>query len=129
MLLDGSESVSNALLELRDMGIQVSLDDFGTGYSSLSYLKKFHIDTLKIDQTFIRDLTTDSNDRALCEAIIVMAHKLGIKVVAEGIESLAQLELLRAAHCDYGQGYYFSRPISSFDFDQLRLDLNDSYTL
>jgi hypothetical protein len=84
LLLDASAAVSNKLLQLRDAGIQVALDDFGTGYSSLSYLKKFDIDYLKIDRSFTRNLAPDSSDMALSDAIIVMAHKLGLKVIAEG---------------------------------------------
>jgi diguanylate cyclase (GGDEF)-like protein/PAS domain S-box-containing protein len=119
LLLDASDAVNEALLRFRDSGVQVSLDDFGTGYSSLSYLKKFDIDYLKIDQSFVRGLSNDSSDRALCEAIIVMAHKLGMKVIAEGIETAEQRDLLKAAHCDYGQGYLFSRPVPAEQFTAL----------
>lgn len=118
LLMDVSNHVIQHLLAFRDAGIQVALDDFGTGYSSLAYLKKFDIDYLKIDQSFVRNLTPDSNDSALCEAIIVMAHKLGIKVIAEGIETDAQLSLLKAAGCDFGQGYLFSKPIPAPEFEQ-----------
>lgn len=99
--------------------MQTSLDDFGTGYSALSYLKKFNIDFLKIDQSFVRNLTPGSQDLALCEAIIMMAHKLDIKVIAEGIETELQRDLLAAANCDYGQGYLFSRPLPADAFEQL----------
>lgn len=116
LLLDASTLVTERLLEFRDAGIQVSLDDFGTGYSSLSYLKKFDIDYLKIDQAFIRNLALGSDDMALCEAIIVMAHKLGIQVIAEGVETVEQKNLLTAAGCDYGQGYFFERPVSAEEF-------------
>lgn len=111
LLLDASDSVNDQLIDFRDAGIQVSLDDFGTGYSSLSYLKKFDIDYIKIDQSFVRNMHNGSGDLALCEAIIVMAHKLGMKVIAEGVETEEQRDLLLAAGCDYGQGYLFSRPI------------------
>ncbi len=111
LLLDADIVVTGKLLGFRDADIQTAIDDFGTGYSSLSYLKKFDIDYLKIDQTFVRDLVTDPNDRALSEAIIVMAHKLGLKVIAEGVETEAQCKLLIAAGCDYAQGYLFSKPI------------------
>jgi EAL domain-containing protein (putative c-di-GMP-specific phosphodiesterase class I) len=104
---------------MRDAGIQVALDDFGTGYSSLSYLKKFDIDYIKIDRTFVRNLTVASDDMALCEAIIVMAHKLGLKVIAEGIETLTQLHLLTKAGCDYGQGHYFAEPLPAQDFEAM----------
>ena len=120
LLLDVHTSVTSQLLSFRDAGIRVSLDDFGTGYSALSYLKKFDIDYLKIDQSFVRDLEHDANDMALCEAIIVMAHKLGLKVIAEGIETEEQRRLLTAVGCDYGQGYLFSAPLAATDFE-LRL--------
>ncbi|MGZ5027522.1 MAG: EAL domain-containing protein, partial [Methylobacter sp.] len=113
LLMDAGALVSDQLLAFRDAGVRVSLDDFGTGYSSLSYLKKFDIDYLKIDQSFTRNLNPDASDLALCEAIIVMAHKLGIKVIAEGIETQQQCDLLMAAGCDYGQGYLFSKPLAA----------------
>jgi EAL domain-containing protein (putative c-di-GMP-specific phosphodiesterase class I) len=119
VLLDARSSVIQRLRKLREAGIQISLDDFGTGYSSLSYLTKFDIDYLKIDQAFVRHLTPESDDMALCEAIIVMAHKLGMKVVAEGVETALQNSLLTSAGCDYGQGYYFSRPVSADRFEAL----------
>ena len=116
LLMDAGALISDQLLAFRDAGIQVSLDDFGTGYSSLSYLKKFDIDYLKIDQSFTRNLSPNATDLTLCEAIIVMAHKLGIKVIAEGIETQEQCDLLIAAGCDYGQGYLFSKPVSAEEF-------------
>jgi diguanylate cyclase (GGDEF)-like protein len=112
-LLDMGEIVTNKLLTLRDVGIQVAIDDFGTGYSALSYLNKFDIDYLKIDRSFVCNLTDHSDDMALCEAIITMAHKLGLKVIAEGVETIGQCELLVAAGCDYGQGFFFSRPVTA----------------
>ncbi len=117
LLLDTSSSVADQLLDLHDAGIQVSLDDFGTGYSSLSYLQRFDIDFVKIDQSFVRHLIVDSTDLALCQAIIAMAHALGMKVIAEGVETVQQRDLLAAAGCDYGQGYLFSRPIAATDFE------------
>ena len=117
LLLEASPSVNRQLLEMRDAGIQVSLDDFGTGYSSLSYLQKFDIDYIKIDQSFIRNLTPASKELALCKAMIVMAHELGIKVIAEGIETEEQRDLLITAGCDSGQGYLFARPMTAPDFD------------
>ena len=119
LLLEANQSIKAELMEFREAGIQVSLDDFGTGYSSLSYLKKFDIDYLKIDQSFVRGLAPNSSDLALCEAIIVMAHKLGMKLIAEGIEHEEQKSLLTAAGCDYGQGYLFSRPIPAGEFEKL----------
>src|SRR5471030_2913096 len=119
LLLDANSAVADTLLLLRDAGIQVALDDFGTGYSSLSYLKKFDIDYLKIDRSFTRNLAPASSDMALSEAIIVMAHKLGLRVIAEGVETPEQRALLTAAGCDYGQGYLFARPMPAEQFDML----------
>ncbi|HEU0220408.1 MAG TPA: EAL domain-containing protein [Gallionella sp.] len=118
-LLDADTGITGKLLEFRDAGIQAAIDDFGTGYSSLSYLKKFDIDYLKIDQSFIRDLVTDHDDMALSDAIIVMAHKLGLKVIAEGVETAEQHQLLLVAGCDYAQGYLFSRPVPAEEFEEL----------
>ena len=111
LLLDERTEVTRQLLELRALGVEVALDDFGTGYSSLAYLRRLDIDFLKIDREFVRDLAHDPNDRALCEAIVVMAHKLGLRVVAEGIEDAAQRDVLHDAACDLGQGYLFARPM------------------
>ena len=119
LLLDTNVTVTNQLLAFRDAGMQISLDDFGTGYSALAYLKKFDIDYLKIDRSFIHNLTPGSNDMALCEAIIVMAHKLGLRVVAEGVETIEQRDLLASAGCDYGQGYLFSKPVPAEQFGAL----------
>ena len=119
LLMDANDKITNRLLDFRDARVQVSIDDFGTGYSSLSYLKQFDIDYLKIDQSFVRNLDHDKNDLALCEAIIVMAHKLGIKVIAEGVETETQAQLLKDFDCDYGQGYFYSRPVAVSDFEAL----------
>jgi diguanylate cyclase (GGDEF)-like protein len=124
LLLDARNSIINQLLTFRDAGIQVSLDDFGTGYSSLSYLRKFDIDYLKIDQSFVLNLESDPDNLALCEAIIVMAHKLGLKVIAEGVENRKQSELLQGAGCDFGQGFLFSRPVPADDFEALLSNRN-----
>ena len=117
LLLDTSSSVADTLLGLRDAGIQVSLDDFGTGYSSLSYLQRFDIDFIKIDQSFVRHLIPRSTDLALCNAIIAMAHALGMRVIAEGVETTLQRDLLATAGCDYAQGYLYARPMSATDFE------------
>ncbi len=122
LLMDANDKITNRLLDFRDAEVQVSIDDFGTGYSSLSYLKQFDIDYLKIDQTFVRNLDHDQNDLALCEAIIVMAHKLGIKVIAEGVETSTQNQLLKDFGCDFGQGYLYSRPVAVSDFETLLMD-------
>jgi diguanylate cyclase (GGDEF)-like protein/PAS domain S-box-containing protein len=128
VLLDASTSVTDQLLEFCDASIQVAIDDFGTGYSSLSYLKKFDIDYLKIDQSFVNNLAYGSDDMALCEAIIVMAHKLGIKVIAEGVETPQQRDLLTTVGCDYGQGYLFSRPVPAIEFEALLSSQNATQT-
>ncbi len=121
-LLLGSDSpIIDSLLAYRDSGVQVAIDDFGTGYSSLAYLKRFDIDYLKIDQSFTRNLAPGSSDMALSEAIIVMAHKLGLKVIAEGVETEEQRDLLTEAGCDYAQGYLFSRPLPPEEFEKLLL--------
>jgi diguanylate cyclase (GGDEF)-like protein/PAS domain S-box-containing protein len=118
LLLESNAFINERLLEFRDAGIQVALDDFGTGYSSLSYLQKFDIDYIKIDQSFVRNLNLSKESIALCEAIVVMAHKLNMKVVAEGIETKEQLLSLSKIGCDYGQGYLFGRPVSAQVFEQ-----------
>jgi diguanylate cyclase (GGDEF)-like protein/PAS domain S-box-containing protein len=119
LLLNADVEVTDELLRLRDADIQVAIDDFGTGYSSLSYLKKFDIDYLKIDRSFVNNLESDANDMALSEAIIVMAHKLGLKVIAEGVETEGQRKLLAAAGCDYAQGYLFSKAIAPEELERL----------
>jgi diguanylate cyclase (GGDEF)-like protein/PAS domain S-box-containing protein len=119
MLMDGRPEITEQLLRFRDSGVQVALDDFGTGYSSLSYLKKFDIDYIKIDQAFVRNLAPGSEDLALCEAMIVMAHKLGLKVIAEGVETEEQRALLAESGCDYAQGYLFSKPVPAAEFEKL----------
>jgi len=119
LLLDNQNNILQQLHQFRDAGIEVSMDDFGTGYSSLSYLKKFDIDYLKIDQMFTRGLAPNSEDMILSEAIIVMAHRLGLKVIAEGVETEEQRALLENAGCDYGQGYHFSKPVPAKEFEEL----------
>ncbi|MEI4769734.1 EAL domain-containing protein [Psychrobacillus sp. FJAT-51614] len=99
------------LRELKDIGIVISIDDFGTGYSSLSYLKKYPIDIIKIDQSFIKDMETDDKNAAIANTIIQLAHSLGMEVVAEGVEKDKQVEILKAAKCQKAQGYFFSRPV------------------
>lgn len=118
LLLDQNPEVMKKFMAFRDAGIQIALDDFGTGYSAMSYLKKFDIDYLKIDISFVRDIVSDPSDRAIAEAVIAMAHKLGLKVVAEGIETVEQRDLLVAAACDYGQGYLFAKPMPLAQFER-----------
>jgi len=122
LLLDTGTTVTDQLLQLKKAGIQVSLDDFGTGYSSLTYLQRFDIDAIKIDQSFVRNLAAGSKDLALCKAIIMMAHELGMQVIAEGVETREQLALLIAAGCDFGQGYLFARPMQVAEFDKFMDD-------
>jgi diguanylate cyclase (GGDEF)-like protein/PAS domain S-box-containing protein len=111
LLLDDCAAITEKLELLREAGIQLSLDDFGTGYSAMAYLKKFNIDYLKIDRSFVRDLETDLGDRAIAEAIVVMAHRLGLKVIAEGVETEGQRALLMAVGCEYVQGYLYAKPM------------------
>ncbi len=117
LLMDVNDLATTSLMQISRAGIALSLDDFGTGYSSLSYLKKFDIDYIKIDRSFIGSMESDPDDVALCEAIIVMAHKLGLKVIAEGVENEAQRKLLALIGCDFGQGYFFSPPVAPADFE------------
>jgi diguanylate cyclase (GGDEF)-like protein/PAS domain S-box-containing protein len=119
VLMDGTAQVADRLRDLREMGVQVALDNFGTGYSSLAHLKHFGIDLLKLDHSFIQHLASDSGDLAMCEALIVMAHKLGLRVVAEGVETPAQSGLLAMAGCDFAQGYVFAQPMPAAEFSAL----------
>jgi len=117
--MENESNTVEKLFRLHDARFGLSLDDFGTGYSSLSYLQKFNVDYIKIDRSFVSSLSPDSKNITLCEAIIVMAHKLGIKVIAEGIETAFQQQFLTELGCDYGQGYLFSCPITAFNFEKL----------
>jgi EAL domain-containing protein (putative c-di-GMP-specific phosphodiesterase class I) len=119
IIMEAGTEVSQQLNYFRDSGIQVALDDFGTGYSSLSYLQEFDIDYIKIDKSFVSKLAPNSNNLVLCEAMIIMAHKLNIKVIAEGVETNQQRDLLYKAGCDYAQGYLFSKPIPAEEFSKL----------
>jgi EAL domain-containing protein (putative c-di-GMP-specific phosphodiesterase class I) len=119
ILMHDVESSTSMLEALKAMGVQLAIDDFGTGYSSLSYLKRFPISTLKIDQSFVRDIATDADDASIVSAVIGMGKNLKQRVIAEGVETQAQLALLQARHCDEGQGYHFSHPVSAEDFARL----------
>lgn len=124
LLLEADQGVKQSLQTLRDAGFQISLDDFGTGFSSLAYLHKFDIDLIKIDQRFVRELRPDAKDLVLCKAIITMAHALGMKVIAEGVETAEQRDLLQDSDCDFAQGYLFARPMSATALAQLLVTVN-----
>jgi diguanylate cyclase (GGDEF)-like protein/PAS domain S-box-containing protein len=117
LLVDNVQETIGKMLALREMGIGFALDDFGTGYSSLSYLKRLPLDQLKIDQSFVRDVLDDPSDATIARTIVALARTLGLGVIAEGVETAAQLEFLRAAGCYAYQGYFFSRPLPLFDFE------------
>jgi EAL domain-containing protein (putative c-di-GMP-specific phosphodiesterase class I) len=119
VLMQHAESTASMLQALRENGVQVAVDDFGTGYSSLSYLRKFPIDALKIDQSFVRQITTAGNDTTIVTAVIGMARSLKLRVVAEGVETLEQLEFLLTHQCDEAQGSYFSPPVPPQPFATL----------
>ncbi|MBK8523182.1 MAG: EAL domain-containing protein [Betaproteobacteria bacterium] len=116
MVMHDVENAIVMLRELKQLGVALALDDFGTGYSSLAYLKRFPIDALKIDRSFVRDIDTESDDAAIAHAVIAMAHSLGLRVIAEGVENAAQLNLLREYGCDDFQGFLFSRPVPAEEF-------------
>jgi diguanylate cyclase (GGDEF)-like protein len=116
--MQNAENTIYTLRELKALGVRIAMDDFGTGYSSLSYLKRFPIDTLKLDASFINDVTTDASDAAIVSGVIAMAHSLHIEVVAEGVETEAQLEFLMHHHCDVIQGYLFSVPLPADDVER-----------
>jgi diguanylate cyclase len=118
-LMKRAESTQAILKTLRASGVQMAVDDFGTGYSSLSYLRKFPIDALKIDQSFIRRITTAPDDTTIVTAVISMGRSLKLRVVAEGVETQEELAFLQARQCDEAQGYYFSRPVLPEQFAKL----------
>ena len=107
------ETTLEILQALKKMGVLLSLDDFGTGYSSLSYLKRFPIDILKIDRSFVNGIPSDRDDTAISTAIVVLAHSMELKVIAEGVEEPEQIAFLQSLQCDEIQGFYFSRPLSA----------------
>jgi len=125
LVLDLTDSVREQLDHIREAGIETAIDDFGTGYSSLAYLKKFHIDYIKIDRSFVSNIETNESDRVLCEIIVQMAVKLGFKVVAEGIETKAQLDFLQSIGCCFGQGFYFAKALPEESFIQFITDTAD----
>ena len=112
-IMNDAVKAAEILGRLSDAGVPVTIDDFGTGYSSLAHLKRFPLDALKIDRSFVRDVTTDPSDGAIVGTVIALAQHLGLHVVAEGVETAEQLEFLRANSCHYAQGYYFSPPVKA----------------
>ncbi len=117
VLMADAAAAGKTLENLKSMGIRLAIDDFGTGYSSLAYLKRFPLDVLKIDRTFIMDLESEPNDQALCRAMISMAHSLGLQVVAEGIESEYQRQFMADAGCEIAQGFLLDRPMKAEHFE------------
>ncbi len=118
ILMANTEETMNLFAALRKLGVKLSIDDFGTGFSSLAYLKRFHVDTLKIDHSFVRDISTSADDAAIVRAIISLAKSLQLRVVAEGVETRAQVDFLRGCGCDEAQGYYFAHPLPAADVAQ-----------
>ncbi|NJN52534.1 MAG: EAL domain-containing protein, partial [Gammaproteobacteria bacterium] len=119
MLMEDADTVLFTIERLRELGVRVAIDDFGTGYSSLNYLKRFPIDTVKIDRSFVMEIPTNNEDMAITTAVIAMAHRLNLEVVAEGIETTDQLKFLAEHDCEFGQGYLFSRPIPLAEIQKL----------
>jgi EAL domain-containing protein (putative c-di-GMP-specific phosphodiesterase class I) len=119
VLMQSTPENMRRLADLKSLGIHISIDDFGTGFSSLSYLKQLPIDSLKIDQSFVRDIPADANDSAITRAIIALAHTLQLNVIAEGVETAEQLQFLLSENCDEIQGFYFSRPLPPEKFEEL----------
>lgn len=114
-MMDYNDDLINKIQEVKDLGLTVAIDDFGTGYSSLGYLKEFPVDTLKIDRTFIVNISEGESGIAMVAAIIALAHALKLKVVAEGVETIEEMEILKQYNCEYVQGYYFSKPLNVID--------------
>jgi EAL domain-containing protein (putative c-di-GMP-specific phosphodiesterase class I) len=119
VLMKNSERAQDILKALRTRGVQLAVDDFGTGYSSLSYLTKFPIHALKIDQSFVRQITSSPQETTIVTAVIAMSRSLRLRVVAEGVETQAEMAFLQAHECDEAQGYYFSRPVPPARFAKL----------
>ena len=120
--MDDPHLAIDIMNNLNDLGIRMSIDDFGTGYSSLSYLKKFKAYKLKIDKSFVQDITIDADDRAIVLAVINLARSLGMQTIAEGVETSGQLAYLRMQGCNEVQGYYFSKPLPANEFEDYALN-------
>jgi EAL domain-containing protein (putative c-di-GMP-specific phosphodiesterase class I) len=119
VLMEDPDAAVNALERLRALGVHLSVDDFGTGYSSLAYLRRFPVDALKVDRSFVAGLGRDPEDSAIVEAVVSMAHSLGLSVIAEGVETDGQLARLRDLGCELAQGFYFAAPVPSSALDRL----------
>ena len=111
VVMESAEEATARIGQLRDMGVDLYMDDFGTGYSSLSYLHRLRVGTLKIDRSFINQMSARSENSEIVRTIVALAHNLHMEVIAEGVESEEQMNHLKGLHCEYGQGYYFSRPL------------------
>jgi EAL domain-containing protein (putative c-di-GMP-specific phosphodiesterase class I) len=119
VLMESVASTAEMLRELKAMGVRLAVDDFGTGYSSLSYLMQFPIDALKVDRSFVREITAEGDTSPIITAVIAMGRSLNQRVIAEGVETGEQLAFLRAQHCEEGQGFHFSRPLPADQFTTL----------
>jgi EAL domain-containing protein (putative c-di-GMP-specific phosphodiesterase class I) len=119
LVMHGASQLQAALHELKGLGIALSIDDFGTGYSSLSYLKRFAVDNLKVDRSFITELRDGTDDATIVRTIITLGHNLGLRIVAEGVETPQQAAFLCANGCDEAQGYWYSRPLNAMQFERL----------
>jgi EAL domain-containing protein (putative c-di-GMP-specific phosphodiesterase class I) len=119
MVMEDPERVISILKEIQGLGVSIAIDDFGTGYSSLSYLRQFPIDVIKIDRSFVKDISGDAKDAVIANAIIKLAHSLGYKVLAEGVETAVQSNYLQGQGCDLVQGFFFGRPVPAMEFEQV----------
>jgi EAL domain-containing protein (putative c-di-GMP-specific phosphodiesterase class I) len=119
MVMENPERVINILKEIQGLGVMIAIDDFGTGYSSLSYLQQFPIDVIKIDRSFVKDIGGDAKDAVIANAIIKLAHTLGYKVLAEGVETAAQSDYLQGQGCDLVQGFFYGRPVPPKEFERV----------
>ena len=113
------EEVMDTLLRLKQRGVQLAIDDFGTGYSSLAYLRRLAVDKIKIDQSFVRDITVDADGAAIVRAVIQMARSLGLRTLGEGVETQVNRRALQVLGCDFAQGYFFGKPVPADEFQQL----------